>query len=78
MLPVSPASETLEGTLREVVETLAPIDRTPCSPGERQAADWLAARLRGSDAVATVFFGIVPQPLFDFANHAAASLTSFL
>jgi hypothetical protein len=47
MLPVSPASETLEGTLREVVETLAPIDRTPCSPGERQAADWLAARLRG-------------------------------
>ena len=29
-------------------------------------------------AVATVFFGIVPQPLFDFANHAAASLTSFL
>jgi NADH-quinone oxidoreductase subunit N len=29
-------------------------------------------------AVATIFFGIVPQPLFDFANHAAASLTSFL
>jgi len=45
MLPVSHAEETLEGTLREVVETLAPIDRTPCSPGERQAADWLAARL---------------------------------
>ena len=22
--------------------------------------------------------GIVPQPLFDFANHAASSLTSFL
>jgi NADH-quinone oxidoreductase subunit N len=29
-------------------------------------------------AVATIFFGIIPQPLFDFANHAAASLTSFL
>jgi NADH-quinone oxidoreductase subunit N len=29
-------------------------------------------------AAATVFFGIVPQPLLDFANHAAASLTSFL
>jgi NADH-quinone oxidoreductase subunit N len=29
-------------------------------------------------AAATIFFGIVPQPLFDFANHAAASLTSFL
>jgi hypothetical protein len=47
MLPVSVNSEeaTLDGVLREVVETLAPIDRTPCSPGEREAADWLAARL---------------------------------
>ena len=35
----------LDAVLREVVETLAPIDRTPCSPGERQAAEWLAARL---------------------------------
>src|SRR4051812_398601 len=34
------------GTLREVVEALAPLDRTPCSPGERQAAEWLADRLR--------------------------------
>jgi hypothetical protein len=40
------AQPTLERTLREVVETLAPIDRTPCSPGERAAADWLAARMR--------------------------------
>jgi NADH-quinone oxidoreductase subunit N len=29
-------------------------------------------------AAATIFFGIIPQPLFDFANHAANSLTSFL
>jgi len=43
MLLVSP--DGLEGVLREVVETLAPIDRTPCSAGERQAAQWLAARL---------------------------------
>jgi hypothetical protein len=51
MLPVSsngtspgrPAA--LEGVLREVVETLAVLDRTPCSPGERQAAEWLAARM---------------------------------
>ncbi len=27
--------------LREVVETLAPIDRTPCSAGEAEAARWL-------------------------------------
>ncbi len=33
-------------TLREVCEHLAPIDRTPCSPGEREAAEWIAARLR--------------------------------
>ncbi|MBA3809797.1 MAG: hypothetical protein H0X28_15600, partial [Solirubrobacterales bacterium] len=36
----------LEGILREVVERLAPLERTPCSPGEREAADWLAARMR--------------------------------
>ncbi len=35
----------LAGVLREVVETLAALDRTPCSPGERQAAEWLSARL---------------------------------
>jgi NADH-quinone oxidoreductase subunit N len=29
-------------------------------------------------AAATIFFGIVPQPLFDLANHAAASLTGLL
>ncbi len=36
----------LDATLREVVHKLAPIDRTPCSVGEREAAQWLAARLR--------------------------------
>jgi hypothetical protein len=41
--PEAPAA-----TLREVIETLAPIDRTPCSPGERQAAEWLAERLRAA------------------------------
>jgi Peptidase family M28 len=35
----------LEDVLREVVERLAPIDRTPCSAGEREAAEWLASRL---------------------------------
>jgi Peptidase family M28 len=44
--PDPPAPDPLEETLREVVETLAAIDRPPCSPGERQAAEWLAARLR--------------------------------
>jgi hypothetical protein len=36
----------LEAVLREVVETLAPLDRTPCSEGEREAAQWLAERMR--------------------------------
>ena len=43
-----------EATLREVIETLARIERAPCSPGEREAAEWLAERLRaaGIDDVA--------------------------
>jgi hypothetical protein len=45
------ATRGLEGVLREVVETLAPIDRTPCSPGERQAAEWLAGRLAAVEGV---------------------------
>ncbi|MGI8505482.1 MAG: M28 family peptidase [Solirubrobacteraceae bacterium] len=48
-----------EDTLREVIETLAPIERRAGSDGERQAADWIAARLRsaGCDAdVETVQF----------------------
>jgi hypothetical protein len=44
----------VEATLREVCERLAPIDKSPCSPGEREAAEWIAARLRaaGVDEVA--------------------------
>jgi hypothetical protein len=43
---VSVHSDALERTLREVCERLAPIDTTPCSPGEREAAEWIAERLR--------------------------------
>jgi Zn-dependent M28 family amino/carboxypeptidase len=35
---------TEEATLRDVVETLAPIERRPGSPGERQAAEWILGR----------------------------------
>jgi hypothetical protein len=35
-------------TLREVTETLGAMHRPPCSPGERQAAEWLAQRLRAA------------------------------
>jgi Zn-dependent M28 family amino/carboxypeptidase len=57
MLPVSdrgagPGDQTpLVSVLRDVVETLAPLERTPCSPGERRAAEWLAARLRSVPGV---------------------------
>ena len=34
-----------ERSLREVVEALAAIERSPCSVGEREAAQWLAQRL---------------------------------
>jgi hypothetical protein len=33
-------------TLREVVQDLAGLNRTPCSHGEREAAIWIARRLR--------------------------------
>ncbi|HLL92007.1 MAG TPA: M28 family peptidase [Solirubrobacteraceae bacterium] len=47
-------AHALEHVIRDVVETLAPLDRTPCSPGERQAAEWLAARLRSVRGVHAV------------------------
>ncbi|MDQ3728023.1 MAG: M28 family peptidase [Actinomycetota bacterium] len=37
-----------EEALREVVFTLAAMHRPPCSPGEREAAEWLAERLRAA------------------------------
>jgi Peptidase family M28 len=51
MPSVRPAADSLQATLREVVETLAVIDRPPCSPGERQAAEWVAERLRAVGGV---------------------------
>jgi hypothetical protein len=64
MLPVSSDQSrldgvSLDGVLREVVETLAPLDRTPCSPGEREAAEWLAARL---EAVGGVDVALEDEP----------------
>jgi hypothetical protein len=44
----SAQSDAIERTLREVCERLAPIDTAACSPGEREAAEWIAARLRAA------------------------------
>jgi hypothetical protein len=46
-----PGESSLAGVLREVVEVLAALDRTPCSRGEREAAEWLAQRLRAVEGV---------------------------
>jgi Peptidase family M28 len=46
-----------EATLREVVEALAPIERPPCSEGERRAAEWLAGRFRAAGARAEIESG---------------------
>ena len=43
--PPSLTRPTAEATLREVIEALAPIERRAGSPGEHQAARWLAERL---------------------------------
>ena len=37
-------------TMREVVETLAPIERAAGEPGEQQAADWIVERLTSAGA----------------------------
>jgi hypothetical protein len=43
-----------ESTLREVIAALAPIERRAGEPGEQQAADWIAQRLRDAGARAAV------------------------
>ena len=42
--PPQAVSDEAEKSLREVIETLAPIERSPCSEGEREAARWIADR----------------------------------
>src|SRR5436309_224880 len=49
--PDAEQAAALDRVLHEVVETLAGIERAPCSPGEREAAQWLARRLGGVDGV---------------------------
>jgi hypothetical protein len=61
----------LEEVLREVVETLAPIERSPCSPGERRAAEWLAGRLR---AVPGVEVALEDEPSWGKFPPTAAGL----
>lgn len=68
-------------TLREVVFTLAAIDRPPCSEGEREAAEWLAERLRaaGADEVALEdepSWGTFPPTITTLA--AAGALSALL
>jgi hypothetical protein len=43
-----------EATLREVIEALAPLERRAGSEGEREAAEWIAQRLRAAGCEATV------------------------
>ncbi len=47
---------------------------TRSTPRPAAAGTWSARRLLA--AAATVFFGVVPQPLVEFADHAGASLFS--
>ncbi len=50
--PLSPVSD--DATLREVVETLAPLDRRAGSEDERRAAVWIASRLNAAGVSARV------------------------
>jgi Peptidase family M28 len=66
-----------EATLREVVEALAPIERPPCSEGERRAAEWLAERFRATGARVAVEsgrgYGTFPPTLLAIGALAGAS-----
>ena len=39
---------TGEAGARQLIETLARLERLPCSPGEREAAEWIARRLEAA------------------------------
>ena len=43
-----------EATLREVIETLAPLERRAGSEGEQRAAEWIAQRLRAAGCDAAI------------------------
>jgi hypothetical protein len=66
-----------EATLREVVEALAPIERPPCSDGERLAAEWLADRFRPTGARVAIEegrgYGTFPPTMLAIAAMAGAS-----
>ena len=49
-----PISAQDDATLREVIETLAPLERRAGSPGEEQAARWLAERLEQAGCEVTI------------------------
>lgn len=49
-----PTTDRTDATLREVVETLAPLRRRAGSPAEHQAAEWIAQRLTRAGAPARV------------------------
>src|SRR3984957_11698021 len=45
------SAAALDATLREVVQTLARLERAPCSAGEREAAHWLLDRMGAIEGV---------------------------
>ena len=79
--PEPAASADVQATLRDVVETLAPLDRRAGSHGERQAADWLVERLRAAGSEARIeeadfLPGYAPQLLPLGLAGAAAGLVA--
>lgn len=54
--PPASTTETTpqEADLRATVEALAAVDRAPNSPGEREAAEWIAARLERAGCTARI------------------------
>jgi hypothetical protein len=68
-----------DATLREVVDALAPIERPPCSDGERRAAHWLAGRFRATGARVAIEqgrgYGTFPPTMLAIAAMAGTGVT---
>jgi len=61
-----------QNSLRATIEALAPIDRTATSPGEREAAEWIAGRLEQEGCEVA----IDAEPAYDSFADSLAALTA--
>jgi NADH-quinone oxidoreductase subunit N len=75
LAPEGPTVPAMAGGSPEADAGPPPGDAAPAPKGTRCLAILVPAALM---AAATVFFGVIPSPLVDWASHAGAALASFV